>query len=130
MWNEDFEDGMSTSIVHGIENVSPDIEAAMIIPGDMPLLDNSILNGLIEHFKSSGKGISGFEYNGTIISPVIFTRKYFSELKGLSGDKGAKSIIMKHHDDFSPMIISGDLLIDIDTMDDALKFKNLIEHKN
>ena len=130
VWNEDFEDGMSTSIVHGIENVSPEIEAAMIIPGDMPLLDNSILNGLIEHFKSSGKGISGFEYNGTIISPVIFTRKYFTELKGLRGDKGAKSIIVKHHDDFSPMIISGDLLIDIDTMDDALKFKNLIEHKN
>ncbi|AGO61772.1 nucleotidyltransferase family protein [Ferroplasma acidarmanus] len=130
VWNKDFENGMSASIVHGIENVSPEIDAAMIIPGDMPLLDNDTLNGLIEHFKSSSKGISGFEYNGTIISPVIFARKYFSELTGLSGDKGAKSIIMKHYDDFSGMIISGDLLIDIDTMDDALKFKNLIKHKN
>ena len=107
----------------------------MIISGDLLIdidtMDDALkFKNLIEHFKSSGKGISGFEYNGTIISPVIFTRKYFSELKGLSGDKGAKSIIMKHHDDFSPMIISGDLLIDIDTMDDALKFKNLIEHKN
>ncbi|MGE9809967.1 nucleotidyltransferase family protein [Ferroplasma acidiphilum] len=130
VWNKDYENGMSSSIIHGIENVSPDIEAAMIIPGDMPLLDSNTFNGLIEHFKSSGKGISGFEYNGTIISPVIFARKYFSELKELSGDKGAKSIIVKHYGDFSHMIISGDLLIDIDTMDDALKFKNLIKHKN
>ena len=130
VWNKDFENGMSTSIVHGIESVSPEIIAAMIIPGDMPLLDSNTLHGLIEHFKSSGKGISGFEYNGTIISPVIFARKYFIELRGLSGDRGAKSIIMKHYNDFSPMIISGDLLIDIDTIDDALKFKNLIKHKN
>ncbi len=130
VWNKDFENGMSSSIIHGIENVSPEIEAAMIIPGDMPLLDSNTLNGLIEHFKSSGKGISGFECNGTIISPVIFARKYFNELHGLSGDKGAKSIIMKHYNDFYPMIISGDLLIDIDTEDDALKFKNLIKHKN
>ena len=130
VWNEDFEDGMSTSIVHGIENVSPEIEAAMIIPGDMPLLDNSILNGLIEHFKSSGKGISGFEYNGTIISPVIFSRKYFEEILKLKGDKGAKSIVLRHNNDFSGMEIRSNILTDIDTRDDTIEFRKFLNHKD
>jgi len=130
VWNEDFENGMSSSIIHGIENVSPEIEAAMIIPGDMPLLDHNSLNNLIKHFRSSGKGISGFEFNSTIISPVVFDRKYFGELQKLTGDKGGKSIVMKHLNDFSGMGVSGNQLMDIDTVEDALKFEKLIKDKD
>jgi molybdenum cofactor cytidylyltransferase len=130
VWNVDFENGMSTSIVHGIENVSQDMQAAMIIPGDMPLLDYNLFNNLMKHFILSGKGISGFVFNSTIISPVIFDRKYFAELHRLTGDKGAKSIIMKQFDDFSGMEVSGNQFMDIDTIDDALKFEKLIKNKD
>ena len=130
VWNKDFEKGMSTSIVHGIENISPNSDAAMIIPGDMPLLDPSALNGLIEYYKSSGKGISGFINNGTIISPVIFSRKYFKEILELKGDKGAKSIVLRHNNDFSGMEISGNLLTDIDTRDDTIEFRKFLNHKD
>ncbi len=130
VWNKDFEKGMSTSIVHGIENISPNSDAAMIIPGDMPLLDPSALNGLIEYYKSSGKGISGFINNGTIISPVIFSRQYFEEILELKGDKGAKSIVLRHSNDFSGMEIRSNILIDIDTMDDAIQFRKFLNHKD
>lgn len=130
VWNEDFECGMSASIVHGIENVSAEIDAAMIIPGDMPLLDYDLFNSLIKHFSASGKGISGFKCNGTIISPMIFDRKYFVELQKLAGDRGAKSIIREHFDDFSGMEVSGNQLMDVDTIEDALKFERLIKDKD
>ncbi|MCL4312373.1 MAG: nucleotidyltransferase family protein [Candidatus Thermoplasmatota archaeon] len=130
VWNKDFEKGMSTSIVHGIENISPNSDAAMIIPGDMPLLDPSALNSLIEYYKSSGKGISGFINNGTIISPVIFSRQYFEEILELKGDKGAKSIVLIHDNDFSGMEISSNILIDIDTRDDVIQFRKFLNHKD
>ena len=130
VWNRDFEKGMSTSIVHGIENTSPNSDAAMIIPGDMPLLDPSALNGLIEYYKFSGKGITGFEYNRTIISPVIFSRKYFEEILELKGDKGAKSIVLRHNNDFSGMEIRSNILTDIDTRDDTIEFRKFLNHKD
>jgi molybdenum cofactor cytidylyltransferase len=128
--NDDFEDGMSTSIVHGIENVAPESQAAMIIPGDMPHLDPISLNSLMKHYEISGKGIGVFLLNGTIISPVIFSRKYFGELTGIRGDKGGKSIIMMHPDDFSGLEVKEEILMDIDTVEDALKFEKLVKHKN
>ena len=38
VWNDNYEKGMSKSIILGIRNISDRSDAAMIIPGDIPLM--------------------------------------------------------------------------------------------
>ncbi|WP_337860522.1 nucleotidyltransferase family protein [Ferroplasma sp.] len=129
VWNCCFEKGMSASIVKGLENIPPECDAVMIIPGDMPLVTSEYLNGLINHYELSGSGISGFEYNGEVITPVIFSKKYFPEILQLTGDKGAKSIVKKHFIDFSPLSIGKKAMTDIDTLEDAKKVEKILNNK-
>lgn len=120
---------MSQSIILGIRNVSENSDAAMIIPGDLPMMSSDYLNSLISHFDSCGKGIAGFLMHGSPVSPVIFSRKYFSELLNLKGDLGGKPVIMKHMDDFTGIEAPDDSLMDIDTLNDARAFEKII-HKS
>jgi molybdenum cofactor cytidylyltransferase len=126
VWNDNYEYGMSESIILGLKNISGNSDAAMIIPGDIPLMTADCLNHLIDHFNNSGKGIAGFLINGMPASPVIFARKYFNELLQLKGDRGGKPVIMKHMDDFTGMEAQSNSLMDIDTVRDADVFKDII----
>ena len=126
IWNNNYENGMSASIILGINNVSDNSDAAMIIPGDIPLMTSDYLKSLIDHFNNSGKGICGFLLNGMPASPVIFSRKYFNELLQLDGDRGGKPVIMNHMDDFNGIKAPDNSLMDIDTINDAEQFKEII----
>jgi molybdenum cofactor cytidylyltransferase len=126
VWNSNYERGMSESIILGINNISNESDAAMIIPGDMPMMAADCLNRLIEHFNDSGKGIAGFLLNGSPASPVIFAREYFNELLQLKGDHGGKPVIMRHMDDFSGIEAPDNSLMDIDTISDAEKLEKII----
>lgn len=129
VWNDEYKKGMSQSIILGIKNVSENSDAAMIIPGDLPMMSSDYLNSLISHFNSHGNGIAGFLMHGSPVSPVIFSRKYFKELLGLNGDRGGKPVIKRHMDDFTGMEAPDDSLMDIDTLDDARAFEKII-HKS
>ena len=126
VWNQYYENGMSESIILGIKNISDSSDAAMIIPGDMPMMTSDNLNSLINHFIESRKEIVGFLLNGIPVSPVIFSRKYFNELLQLKGDHGGKPVIMKHMDDFTGIEVSDNSNMDIDTIRDADEFKKII----
>jgi molybdenum cofactor cytidylyltransferase len=126
IWNNHYEKGMSESIILGIINISSNSDAAMIIPGDIPLMSSEYLNGLIDLYVHSGKGIAGFLLHGSPASPVIFSRKYFIELLQLKGDHGGKPVIMKHMDDFVGIEAPENSLMDIDTISDAEKLQKII----
>ena len=126
IWNKNYEKGMSESIILGIKNVSLNSDAAMIIPGDIPLMGSEYLDSLIKLYGESGKGIAGFLLSGIPASPVIFARKYFNELLQLQGDHGGKPVIKRHMDDFIGMEATDNSLMDIDTISDVEKLEKII----
>ncbi len=130
IWNNNYENGMSASIILGIMNISDDSDAAMIIPGDIPMMTSNYLNDLIDHFNDNGNGIAGFLLKGVPASPVIFSRKYFNELLQLKGDRGGKSVIMNHIDDFTGIEAPNNSLMDIDTVNDAERFASILKNKS
>lgn len=127
IWNNNYEKGMSESIILGIKNVSLNSDAAMIIPGDIPLMSSEYLNNLIDFYSHSGKRIAGFLLNGVPSSPVIFARDYFNELLQLKGDRGGKPIIMTHMNDFTGIEAPDNSLMDIDTIRDAERLEKIID---
>ena len=122
--NKEYAKGQSTSLIKGLENVSPVCDAAMFLLGDQPLVTADIINRLINAFETTSALITIPYCNDKRGNPVIIARPLFHRLKSLSADIGARDLF----DEFKESILKvqipdNAILVDIDTMDD---YENLI----
>ena len=117
--NPNYHQGMSTSIVAGLNLIDGKAEAVMLALADQPLVDSKIINELIQQFYAHKKGIVNPAYQGRRGHPIIFTIKYKTELLGLKGDVGGRQIVKEHPDDILEVAVdSPGINIDIDTISD------------
>lgn len=96
--NEEYKKGMSTSLKKGIAALDPDVQAAFLALGDIPLVRLETVKGMIEKFEAEQAEIIIPCYQERRGHPVLFSQKLFSELLAITGDKGARDIIRKHED--------------------------------
>jgi molybdenum cofactor cytidylyltransferase len=127
--NQQWEEGMSTSIRVGLEALlamNPNLDAVAIALCDQPFVSSPTLERIVEAYRLTGKPIIASEYSGTLGVPVLFNRTLFSELMTLKSTEGAKKLIKKHiHEVFSVPFPEG--AIDIDTPKDYEQLQTLIE---
>jgi len=117
--NPDYDQGMSTSIIAGLNMVHSKIQAVMIALGDQPLVNSQTINSLIEEFCNHDKGIAVPTYQGRRGHPVIFAIKYKEELLKLKGDVGGRQIIKDHPDDILEVVVASEsIVVDFDTTAD------------
>ncbi|HXG37824.1 MAG TPA: nucleotidyltransferase family protein [Bacteroidota bacterium] len=112
--NEEWQEGIGSSLRAGVQALPKTTEAALIMLGDQPLVTSAHLNSIIEAHQSTGKPIVASAYSGTLGVPVIFARRFFPELQRLSGDTGAKQIIQNHSGEVAGIPFP-DGVVDIDT---------------
>ncbi len=122
--NAAYSKGQSTSLIKGLENVSPICDAAIFLLGDQPLVTAAIINRLIHAFETSTAPIIIPYCNGKRGNPVIIARPLFHRLKSLSADTGARALF----DEFKKSILKVSIpdkaiLVDVDTIDDYEKLK-------
>jgi len=116
--NPAYPQGMSTSIVTGLNLINDKAKAVMLALADQPFIDSQTISRLIDEFDSHDKGIAIPVYQGRRGHPVIFAIKYKEELLGLTGDIGGRLIIERHPDDILEISVSTESInIDIDTID-------------
>ena len=119
--NENWHDGMSTSIVIGLNSlfqIAPDLDAVVITLCDQPHVTSSDINKLIAAFAKTQSPIVAARYGDTIGVPALFSNAMFNELRQLNGDKGARNLIHHHTEIVEPVAIEK-AVTDIDTLDDA-----------
>lgn len=122
VFNSRYEEGMSTSIIAGLNGFDGD--AVMLILGDMPFIKHEIIDSLYDAFVNSSKNIIVPYKHGTRGNPVIIGKKYFENLLGNTGDKGARNIIKENPDDIEKVEIEDDgIFIDVD---DKTKYEELL----
>ena len=87
--------GIGRSIAAAISALKdPSIKGAMIVPADMPELTPIDLHAITQAFDAKPDAIiQATTPTGSSGHPVVFPRKTFAQLKSLSGDQGARSII-------------------------------------
>ena len=112
--NSDWNVGISTSVRKGVQNLSRSAKAALIILCDQPFVTSQLLSTMIETFEKTKRLIVACEYENSLGVPALFDRKLFGELATLSGDRGAKQVIMKHRNDVASIPFP-EGSIDIDT---------------
>lgn len=118
--NDEWKEGMASSIRFGLQTLvklNPDVEAVVLMVADQPFVTADLLNELMELSKKEQRSIVASKYGTTFGTPVLFTKRFFQELLGLTGDVGAKSLVRKYLDEvaFIPFP-KGE--IDIDTVED------------
>jgi molybdenum cofactor cytidylyltransferase len=115
--NPDFADGLSTSVRTGIAALGKDIDAAIVQLGDMPGVNSGLLDRLMAAFSPvEGRSICVPTVGGKRGNPVLWDRRFFTEIAKVSGDTGAKHLIGEHADLVCEVEMTGAAAItDIDT---------------
>jgi len=94
--NASYKEGLSTSLKAGLQAVSPQAQAVLILLGDQPLISHDIIDALIDKYEESGSIMVAPVYKGKRGNPVLFDSSLIPELSRVTGDKGGREIIEKH----------------------------------
>jgi molybdenum cofactor cytidylyltransferase len=123
VYNPQWPEGMGSGISAGIKQLLvSDVDSVILAVGDQPYVSSDLFKTMQKLKDQSGKGIVACSYAGTLGTPVLFGKDYFSQLKSLSGNQGAKNIVKLNMSDVCPVEFEKGS-IDIDTKED---YENLI----
>ncbi len=85
---------MASSIVAGLNAISEDATATLVMPADMPDLTAADINALLAaHLKDPTRILRATDNDGTPGSPAIFPRRFFNDLLALKGDESGRSVL-------------------------------------
>jgi molybdenum cofactor cytidylyltransferase len=113
--NAAFDEGLSSSLKAGLSALPPDCDGALILLGDMPAIDASVLGALITAF-TGRDAICVPVHGGRRGNPVLWGRSYFAEMMQLTGDFGAKTLMTLHADRVTEVEVGSEVIFaDIDT---------------
>lgn len=118
--NQDFKQGMATSIAVGIAGLEDDVAGALIVLGDMPLVRPKTIRVLCQALdRGQDKKIIVPIMQQKRGNPVLWHRDFFPVLATLSGSRGAKQIIRSHPGVVLEVAVDDPgIHIDLDTRED------------
>ena len=88
--NTAFADGLSTSLKVGFGALPDKVKAAVVLLGDMPLIEADLINILVNRWREMGEPAALVPtLNGKRGNPVVLSRELDDMIDGLSGDVGA-----------------------------------------
>lgn len=118
--NPKWHEGMASSVKMGLVGLYmtyKDVEAVIMLVCDQPYLSVSLLERMVETYRTKKAPIVACKYGEQVGVPALFDRKLFEELLNLTGDKGAKPVLMNHLDE-TYLITFEAGSIDLDTLED------------
>lgn len=116
--NPDYAEGQSTSLRVGIAAVPEGCEAAVVLLGDMPLVDAATVDRVIGAYRpQAGALVVVPTHEGRRGNPVLWSRRFFRDLQGLTGDLGARSLITAHPEAVTTVEAGPAVRMDFDTPD-------------
>jgi len=91
----DCAEGMAASLRAGLAAVPKETDAVMVVLADMPEIGAEVMGKLIAAFDpDEGREICrAVAADGTPGHPVLFGRRFFEALAGLTGDHGAREVV-------------------------------------
>ena len=120
--NDNWADGMASSIVAGVSALPAGVDGAFIVPGDMPFLTAAMIERLTGVFDEHGRtsivypATSGGEQR----NPVLWPRRFFGDLAALAGPQGAKQLLATLGPECIAVAIDDQVFADVDTEADLV----------
>lgn len=114
--NQDFREGMLSSVRWGIRHLPPDARAALILLGDQPWITPKTIDRVIDGYRTTGRGLVLPVHGKAGGHPLLIDLKYKKEIESLNPAVGLKELLSRHVEDVL-RVESGDerILRDMDT---------------
>ncbi|MBI4275423.1 MAG: NTP transferase domain-containing protein [Rhizobiales bacterium] len=127
--NANFADGLSTSLKAGLAALPDDADAAVICLADMPQVDAALIDRLVAAYDpEKGALVVVPTIGGKRGNPVLWSRRFFSDLAKLEGDVGARHLIGRYGEAVVEVpVIGRAALADVDTAAELSAVKAEIE---
>jgi molybdenum cofactor cytidylyltransferase len=115
--NDDYEEGLASSIRAGVAAIAADVDAAVFLLGDMLLIAPRHLDPLLCAFApTESRSICIPTYRTKRGNPVLWSVQYFPRLLELHGEQGARALFREFADQICEVEMPDDaVLVDIDT---------------
>jgi molybdenum cofactor cytidylyltransferase len=128
--NPDHLSGLSSSIRAGVDALPSQVEGAIMLLADQPLVPATHLTQLARTAERSQAPIVASRLAGGRITPVYFRRALFEELRQVMGDEGGRSVIARHaHETVYVDLADEATALDIDTPADYALLRSLWEQR-
>ncbi len=115
--NPRWAEGMGSSLCRGVQELSADSDAVLLLVCDQPRLTGSALRDLKDVHERAALPMSAARYSGRLGVPAIFSRALFAELAQVTGDQGARTILAAHQEQAAVLDLP-EAACDIDTAAD------------
>jgi molybdenum cofactor cytidylyltransferase len=114
--NGDYAEGMATSLKAGLAALPGDVDAVVVLLADMPHVDGALVRRLAAAYDPlAGKLIAVPVAGGRRGNPVLIARRFFDELKTVTGDVGARDVIRAYPEAVVEVPADVAALTDLDT---------------
>jgi len=124
--NQNYNEGMASSLRAGLSAVDPHIDAALIVLADQPFVRPETLDRIVDQHLSSGAQIVIPLYRGFRGNPVLLDRSVFHEVMALDGDIGCRAIFGNHLEGIVKVEVEDvGILLDIDNKDDYERLRRV-----
>lgn len=124
--NPHFASGLSSSLAAGIRAVPAACDGVLVLLGDMPRIEASHLDRLIDAFAAAPDSIVVPIHEGRQGNPVLWPRRRFPELLQLEGDAGAKRLITAHREQVQEVEMdTAAIFADIDTPEELARMRSV-----
>ena len=131
VFNPDAATGMASSLHAGLKALRPEIEGAMVMLGDQPLVGARTVATLLRAWRREGSrpavAVSHGD-DGGWTPPVVLSPQLWPKLMALKGDAGARQVL-HGHPELLDIIHAPGRADDIDTPDDYAKIVRLHPRK-
>ncbi|WP_254533291.1 nucleotidyltransferase family protein [Natrinema gelatinilyticum] len=92
--NKAYAEGQSISVQTGIERAAAqDADAALVALGDMPNVDPTSVDLLVDAYERGVADVVAAAYEGKRGNPVLFDVRFFDELTDVDGDVGGRRLL-------------------------------------
>jgi molybdenum cofactor cytidylyltransferase len=124
--NDQWQEGVSTSLRGGLAAVGSDARGVFIYPADMPLVTPEALRELVHRQQASGRPAAMTEAGGVRGVPVFITRSLFPSLMIQEGDVGGAQYLRAHPEAVEAVHFDDpDLIRDVDRPEDYARLLEL-----
>lgn len=115
--NEDYADGMFSSVLAGVASLGDDVEAFFLLPVDIPLVRRETISMLADAFRRGNGSILYPVFYGKRGHPPLIAARYRKEIIAWSGEGGLKSFLSRHDPEAVNIETEDEsILLDMDTL--------------
>jgi len=118
--NENYREGMFSSVLCGVRQIPETADAFLMVLGDQPHIEARVGRAVIDAYQGGDAGLVIPTWGGKRGHPALVDlKRYRPEILSLSGDEGLKPVMRGHEDDTLMLDVDDSgILRDLDTLED------------